>query len=187
MANPCFSDSCSIALEFDPVDGLVAETILDPDGGIECSDDGLKIATIPEAITTPFCAIRRNTAATVADGVSVFLAFNETLYDNDGMADLGGDKIVIQHAGIYLLDVNAFWDDADSDGRRQASISVDGVTSGGRSSNLDATAGANTQFAVTCIEALAAGAEIQLAVFQNSGSNLSMIGTVLRAVRLGTY
>lgn len=136
-----------------------------------------------EQLRVPTCKLQQTVGQSVPDASSTLLEVDITLWDNDGMADLAGNQIIIQRPGIYLVTVATRW--SPGTGNRQALfINVDGATVAGDSS---AAAAGTNGFMVHAEVQADAGDAITGLLFQGSGAAINTSPSWLQPFLAATF
>lgn len=120
----------------------------------------------------PGCRIRQTSAQTPATGTEVTVTFDVTDEDNDTMADLANERIVIKTAGLYLVGGDCIWT-ANGTGYRRLLIVAGGVNVTGDSGMAS---GGIQHYSSACKRVrLAVNDVVQMSVQQNSGAGLALV------------
>lgn len=173
----------------DPVT-FVAGDPLAADELNEIGDDIRFLFARSEATTYSAFGAVRNTNQSIADDAEESIVFNSESFDVGGWFD-GNDATFITPASaipdgattIYGLLIASAEFDQDNAGQRRIKILKNGGSAG--SKQIDALAGGGTVIDITRPITLAVGDEIEIAVWQNSGSGLPITTATVFFVRLG--
>lgn len=125
----------------------------------------------------PCARVRHSANQSIATGgAAKVLTFNTEDYDTDSIHDnaTNPSRLTCQTAGLYLIIGQAGWQ-SNTSGRRALSIRLNGTTYIADSNDI--AAGPNGQIIMTTW-LLNVGDYVELTVYQDSGTNLNVIGNV---------
>lgn len=136
----------------------------------------------------PCARVRRSADQSIASGGEAkVLTFNTEDYDTDSIHDNGApSRLTCQTAGLYLIIGQAEWQ-SNASGHRSLIIRLNGTTP--IAISKDIAAGPNGQVVMTTW-LLNVGDYVELTAYQDSGTNLNVIGNkahspVLAMCRIG--
>jgi hypothetical protein len=153
--------------------GLINTDNLDP-GGL----DGSKVlkagSVTDEKIAALPGALIRETPTNVAIGHATYstIFFNTAVFDNDGMADLANDRLVVKTPGVYVTVLTAEWA-SNATGYREIEVILNGAQLAAVNSPAISGDGVK-QSCVTAPIRLAAGDLLTAKGYQNSGGSLDI-------------
>jgi hypothetical protein len=139
--------------------------------------DDLRVYTGLGVGTVPACQIRATVIQSpgIVNLVGTNIQFDSTVFDTDGMADLGNDQLVIQTAGRYRVrGVTCFAQGATPGvGYRRSALSVNGVVVRGDALDANATSGLPTLVTVDDERFFAVGDTIKVQAFHSYSAALN--------------
>jgi len=140
------------------------------DGWYEADENGQSFIRAAQ----PTARVRNNANQSIASSVAKVLTFNIANYDTDSMHDnvTNPTRLTCQTAGLYLIVGQVEWQ-SNTSGRRALSIRLNGATYIAISNDI--AAGTNGQVVMTTYR-LNVGNYVELTAYQDSGTNLNVIG-----------
>ena len=123
----------------------------------------------------PACSVRLTANQSVADGTDHTISWDESPWDSHGdMTDIAGapSTITITRDGLYIVDVNALWDDSTDSGKRALFMYVNSDPAPRRGIQIPAVS--PTEMGRTWLTNLAAGDSFVIKARQLSGAALNL-------------
>lgn len=125
-------------------------------------------------LVVPSARVYNNAAQNINHNTWTTVAFNAERWDTDTIHDnsTNNSRLTCTTAGIYVINVNIVWSDADTDGARGIKILLNGATELAR----DQRPGLNGGYAsLTTVYSLAATDYVTVQVYQNSNSTIALL------------
>jgi hypothetical protein len=133
--------------------------------------------------TLDSCGVFNTTDITTNNGAAKLLTWDSETFDTAGMHSTTSntDRITIQTAGLYIVNVVTFWD-VDPDGVRFVAISKNDNGTFGTGTTISFAqyappAAASPAFSVSQAARFAVGDVLRIYVIQDAGGNLLLFGT----------
>lgn len=140
-----------------------------PTGGIQ---DGA--ITAAKLAVVNAARVYNSTAIPIANSTATILPFNSERFDSNSLhdTDTNNSRLTAPISGLYLISLSIDWQ-ANTSGRRTASIRLNGTTIIANGIQAPSTDGVCTQ-TVTTVYLLSAGDYVEARVFQTSGTTLNI-------------
>lgn len=120
----------------------------------------------------PYARLSNTSTQNLSAATTEIAEFNTADDDNDGMADLANNRLVIQTAGMYVVTARVYLADSTGSGEKYLQlVSSSGVIIASRSVDHDATI---TRHTVTGQNLFAVGESVTLQVYLSAGTGIQL-------------
>lgn len=186
------SDCIAVSGTGTAADPFTFDPVLDPDTEnlIECGPSGLAAFLPSEIAEPPRCQIRKSLGQTIPSSTLQVASFDVTpAYDTANMYDgaVNAFRMNITMDGLYIIHAAAGWEEPASSAFASFVVTNQPSNTDLLSHESSIANGPGAPWWRTYISndiELDAGTYIELRVFQNTGSDLELIGAVLTARRV---